>query len=203
MANDTTLYTPIDNRSRKLQEAQQRLLQLQELMQNVSLDLDCNPFAQQQQQEEHKNNKPRRDVRDLSLDFLRNVPSTSSGYTRTTTSIPRVNPNVSRLSNQHYAGAQQNNLSHDSLSSPKRYPSQSQVNGSHHLTMLDVFHPRSEPSFDDSSDDDVNEDDDPIDADDDEEDNIPHALPNQLVNGGEANSSTPRNTIRIPSVGLG
>ena len=69
--------------------------------------------------------------------------------------------------------------------------------------MLDVFHPRSEPSFDDSSDDDVNEDDDPIDADDDEEDNIPHALPNQLVNGGEANSSTPRNTIRIPIVGLG
>lgn len=182
MANDTTLYTPVDNRARKLQEAQQRLLQLQELMQNVSLDLDINPFSQQPA-ERAKNNKPRRDMRDLSLDFLRNVPSTSA---RTPTSIPRVNPNVSR----NYAGAQQNNLSHDSLSSPKRYPSQSQVNGSQLL--LDVF-ARSEPSFDNSSDD-VDEDDDRIEADEDEEDNIPHSE-SQLLNG-EA-SSTPRNNTTV------
>jgi hypothetical protein len=144
--NAETVYTSISNRARKLQEAQQRLIQLQELMQNVSIDLDYNPYTQQN---EDKNSKPK----EFPLDFLRNV--SSNGPTRTPT-IPRVNPSVPRHLNkgthQQQMGASthlflpQNNLSHDSLGSPKRYSTSSQVNGS----LLDVF-AQGEPSFDSSN----------------------------------------------------
>ena len=148
LTNNETVYQSINTRARKLQEAQQRLIQLQELMQNVSIDLDYNPFNQQS---EDKNNKPK----EFPLDFLRNVSSNLPGRT---TAIPRVNPSVPRHLNkgppQQQMGASasvqhfspQNNLSHDSLTSPKRYSTSSQVNGS----LLDVF-ARGEPSFDSSN----------------------------------------------------
>ncbi len=148
MTNNETVYQSINNRARKLQEAQQRLIQLQELMQNVSIDLDYNPYSQQS---EDKNSKPK----EFPLDFLRNV---SSNIPTRTTAIPRVNPSVPRHLNkglpQQQMGASasaqhfspQNNLSHDSLTSPKRYSTSSQVNGS----LLDVF-ARGEPSFDSSN----------------------------------------------------
>ncbi|XP_032786935.2 uncharacterized protein LOC116924515 [Daphnia magna] len=141
-----TVYTSISNRARKLQEAQQRLVQLQELMQNVSIDLDYNPYTQQN---DDKNCKPK----EFPLDFLRNV---SSGGSARTSTIPRTNPSVTRHlnkeSHQQQIGASahlfspQNNLSHDSLGSPKRYSTSSQVNGS----LLDVF-TQDEPSFDSST----------------------------------------------------
>lgn len=141
-----TVYTSISNRARKLQEAQQRLVQLQELMQNVSIDLDFNPYTQQN---DDKNCKPK----EFPLDFLRNVSSNGSARTPT---IPRVNPSVPRYLNkgphQHQIAASghlfspQNNLSHDSFGSPKRYSTSSQVNGS----LLDVF-TQGEPSFDSST----------------------------------------------------
>jgi hypothetical protein len=144
--NAETVYTSISNRARKLQEAQQRLIQLQELMQNVSIDLDYNPYTQQN---EEKNSKPK----EFPLDFLRNV--SSNGPARTPT-ILRVNPSIPRHLNkgthQQQMGANahlfspQNNLSHDSLGSPKRYSTSSQVNGS----LLDVF-AQGEPSFDSSN----------------------------------------------------
>jgi hypothetical protein len=116
-------------------------------MQNVSIDLDYNPYTQQN---EEKNSKPK----EFPLDFLRNV--SSNGPSRTPT-IPRINPGVPRHLNkgthQQQIGASsnhlyspQNNLSHDSLGSPKRYSTSSQVNGS----LLDVF-AQGEPSFDSSN----------------------------------------------------
>lgn len=193
MTNNETMYASMSNRARKLQEAQQRLLQLQELMQNVSIDLDYNPYAHQS---EDKNNKPK----EFPLDFLRNV---SSNLPARTPTIPRVNPSssVPRHMNkglhqqQLGAGASavhhfspQNNLSHDSLSSPKRYSTSSQVNGS----LLDVF-ARGEPSFD-SSNEEV--DDAAIGGDEVNTQQDVHSSHEQLLPNGE---SSTRNSIRTVS----
>lgn len=192
MSNNETVYASMSNRARKLQEAQQRLLQLQELMQNVSIDLDYNPYAQQS---EDKNNKPK----EFPLDFLRNV---SSNLPARTPTIPRVNPSsvprhLNKGPHQHQLGAAagavhhfspQNNLSHDSLSSPKRYSTSSQVNGS----LLDVF-ARGEPSFD-SSNEEV--DDAAIEGEEVNTQDV-HSSHEQLLPNGE---SSTRNSIRTVSL---
>ena len=146
LVNNEAVYSSASGRTRKLQEAQQRLVHLQELMQNVSLDLEYNPFAQHN---EEKNNKPK----EFPLDYLRNV---SSHPPARPAAVSSRNPNVPRHLNKtpllqppgathHFSP--QNNLSHDSLGSPKRYSTSSQVNGS----LLDVF--AREPSFDSSNED--------------------------------------------------
>ena len=183
-SHSEALYASISSRTRKLQEAQQRLIQLQELMQNVSIDLDYNPYNQQT---ENKINKPK----EFPLDFLRNV---ASNVQSRTTLMPRAMPSVSRPSKQQMGTAgstfqfsPQNNLSHESLSSPKRYSTSSQVNGS----LLDVF-PRGEPSFDSSNEDvedAANEADNEVNAQDDQSSHEQLQLPNGVP-------SAARNAIR-------
>lgn len=188
-SHNEALYASIDSRTRKLQEAQQRLIQLQELMQNVSLDLDYSPYNQQI---EDKVNKPK----EFPLDFLRNV---APNMQQRNTVLPRAIPSVSRPSNNEQqqqqmgvAGATfqyspQNNLSHESFSSPKRYSTSSQVNGS----LLDVF-ARGEPSFE-SSNEDVEEaanEGDEVNAQDDASSH------DQLLHNGETST---RNTARSVS----
>lgn len=179
---DTSVYV---NRAIKLREAQQRLRQLQELMQNVSIDLDCNPYS-------HLVDTKSRKPKDFPMDFLKNL--SSSGSARTT-SIPRINPqSTPRQPNgsqrhQRYSPTQQNNLSQESIS-PKRLYSSSQANGS----LLDVF-PRSEPSFD-SSDADEN----PIGVD--EEDNMPDVNSSQdpLIQHEAQNNSYRAPLVSPPDV---
>lgn len=182
----------LESRARKQQEAQQRLLQLQELIQNVSFDLEMNPF-----QHHHSDDKIK--VKDTGLDFLRNVPSNHS-HSQRATSVPHVNvPRQIYKSPQHVLtlnanGASapthhspQNNLSHDPLLNPKRYSTSSQVNGS----LMDVFG-RSDPSFD-SSNDEV--DDNQLDGE--ENDNLSQPPTPQVLQSG-INSA--RNSVRVASV---
>lgn len=142
------------DRAVKLQEAQQRLIQLQELMQNVSLELDCNPYGHLSVGD----NKNKKLPKESQMDFLRNVPSINSMPTAPRITLPRVSPHnnsaqanrESRLaSGRHlHSPTPQNNLSHESIN-PKRPYASSNANGS----LLDVFG-RSEPSFDSSDADD-------------------------------------------------
>ena len=138
--NNDAVYLNINTRTQKLQEAQQKLIQLQELMQNVSIDLDFHPLS-----EENKINKPNLSAKEFPAEFLRNVPGNVSSRS---TTIPRINPNVRRnrvLPQQPlHCSLQQNNLSQDQPSSPKRY-STPHANSS----LLDVFE-RSGPSLDSS-----------------------------------------------------
>lgn len=188
---NSDLHHVLETRARKQQEAQQRLLQLQELIQNVSLDLELNPFQQ------HHDDKIK--FKDAGLDYLRNVPSNHMHSQRETT-IPRINvPRQSYKSPQHLLptsgnGATchpqylpQNNLSHDPVLSPKRYSTSSQVNGS----LMDVFG-RSDPSFDSS-----NEEIDDNQLDGEENDNLSQAPVPQVL---QAEINPARNGVRVSPV---
>lgn len=132
IGNNDAVHLNINSRTQKLQEAQQKLIQLQELMQNVSIDLDFHPLG-----EENKNIKPNSSIiREFPPEFLRNVPCNMINRSPT---IPRVNPNVRQFNRvlpqqPSYSLLQQNNLSQDQPSSPKRY-STPHANSS----LLDVF----------------------------------------------------------------
>merc|ERR1740128_290014 len=105
------VYININSRTLKLQEAQQKLIQLQELMQNVSIDLDFHSLG-----DENKNNKPNMSmIKEFPAEFLRSVPGSVSNRS---TAIPRVNPSVRRFNRtlpqqQSHYSLQQNNLSQD------------------------------------------------------------------------------------------
>jgi len=142
VGSNDAVYININSRTLKLQEAQQKLIQLQELMQNVSIDLDFHSLG-----DENKNNKPNMSmIKEFPAEFLRSVPGSVSNRS---TAIPRVNPSVRRFNRtlpqqQSHYSLQQNNLSQDQPSSPKCY-STLHANSS----LLDVFE-RSGPSLDSS-----------------------------------------------------
>jgi len=134
--NNESVYI---NRAAKLQEAQQRLIQLQELMQHVSIDLDCNPYSHVA---DNKNRKPR----EFPMDFLRNVPSgTRSAARANPHSTPRQSNRSSQPQLPLFPSVPQNNLSQEIINPKRTYSSSHHVNGS----LMDVF-TRSEPSFDSS-----------------------------------------------------
>ena len=149
-------YVPVNHqRSTKLQEAQQRLsgslIQLQDLMQNVSLDLDCNPIFSRHNKD--KNLNPNPTVIKECPHFLRNVPSNDSSIAKpaashlrmnarhyNTVGLPRVTPS------HHHCSPQQNNLSSDSLT-PKSHQPTHQVNG----FLMDMFARSEEHSLNSSN----------------------------------------------------
>ena len=142
--NIETAYAPVNLRSSKLQEAQQRLTQLQDLMQNVSLDLDCNPFARQHK---NKNIYPHPTLIKEYPDFLLNVGANENGSVHsnnTRASAPPMNPDSSRYRNIENSfephrsySPQQNNLSLESITPKIQRNSQMFNHG--HGSLLDVF----------------------------------------------------------------
>ena len=186
MSNSEPEYVYVNDRTAQLQEAQQSLTQLQELMQNVSLDLECNPFGR------HSNNKninPNSSLNKGYPEFLRNVAPVQ-GMKKSTT-FPRINPGVFRQNNKvspmaNYS-AQQCNPSMDFLT-PKHYSAP--ANGS----LLDVYRRSNEPSMNSSNEGSADEMEDDLFEGDEEE----HFQENQeqIVDADTSN----RNGLRVPLV---